>query len=308
MLRFISLIIPVCIGVQPLNANPIQHIRFKDLVFPTVEVAKNIAYNPAPADTIKAKYYLLDLYQPENDTGISRPLIIWIHGGGFKFGKKSSRGIPLWSKQFAQRGYVCAAVNYRLSRRPTLSNRDALLMACFDAVNDVAEVIDFFKKNHATYKIDTTRIILGGNSAGGMVSLQSVYGNENLINAESNRINTPSHILYNPNHIAAIINFWGGIFDSTWLKNANIPFVSVLGSKDRLVPPDNPDKGICGGIIIHRYGDSLHIHNSLKIYYGYAHELQKRFNPLWAGRATRKRWAEAGDFAADFLFRALLLN
>ncbi len=306
MLRILSLFILSWIFVHPLTGSPLQNKRFKDILFPTVAVTKNITYNAVIADTIKSKYYLLDLYQPENDTSISRPLIIWIHGGGFKFGKKSSRGIPLWSRQFAQRGYVCAAVNYRLSRKPTLSNREVLMSACFDAVEDIEKAVDFFKRNHALYRIDTNRIILGGNSAGGMVSLQAVYGDVRLLHAATNNNATPSDIIFNSQRIAAVINFWGGIFDSSWLKNANIPIVSVLGNKDRLVPPDNPETGICGGIIIHRYADVLRIPNSLKIYTGYAHELQKHFNPLWAGKSARKRWEEAGNIAADFLFQELM--
>ena len=41
---------------------------------------------------------------------------------------------------------------------------------------------------------------------------------------------------YNPHRVAAVINFWGAVFDTAWLKNANVPIVSVHGRKDRIVP------------------------------------------------------------------------
>lgn len=303
MLRsFIQGCIIICINL-PLYSQQSLPIRYKDRVFATVAISKNITYGSDLPDGAKAKYYLLDLYQPENDTSISRPLILWIHGGGFKFGSKESRGTPLWCRRFAERGYVCASVNYRLSKKNTLSDLGALINACSDAVEDIDKAIAFFKKNHALYKIDTTRIILAGNSAGGMTALQAAYGSNPAASTD-----TPAASAYltsNPGHIAAVINFWGSMFDTSLLKNNNVPVVSVHGNKDRIVPAGKPDKGLYGSLIIHRYANALHIPNSLKIYEGYAHELQKHFNPLWAGKAARKRWEEAGNFAADFLYKEL---
>lgn len=300
MLRsFIQGYIIICITL-PLYGQQLSSVRYKDRVFANITVNRNITYTADLPDGVKAKYYLLDLYEPENDTCTSRPLIIWIHGGGFKFGNKTSRGIPLWCRRFAERGYVCAAVNYRLSKKNTLSDLEALINACSDAVGDINTAVAFFTKNYARYKIDTTRIILAGNSAGGMTALQAVYGNANLM-----ILSGTAPVASNPAHIAAVINFWGGMFDTSCLKNTNVPVVSVHGSKDRIVPAGSPQKGIYGSLIIHRYADALHIPNSLKIYEGYAHELQKHFNPLWAGRAAHKRWEEAGSFAAAFLYKAL---
>lgn len=298
-----------CCAASTLFSRSLQKTRYKDPVYTDIRITQNISYVSDIPDGVKPKYYRLDLYEPENDSSVSRPLIIWIHGGGFKFGKKRSRGIPVWSKQFAQRGYVCAAINYRLSKQNTLSDREALIRACRDAMEDAGKVIDFFKKNQALYRIDTGKIILAGNSAGGMVSLQAVYSNDYLM-ASENKITDapPGDDSFNTGRIAAVINFWGGIFDSTWLRNAHVPIVSVHGNKDRIVPADNPGKGICGSIIIHRVADVLHIPNSVKIYNGFAHELQKPFNPLWAGKAARTRWTAAGNFAADFLYQELFVK
>jgi acetyl esterase/lipase len=291
----------------PLYGQQLPPVRYKDLVFATVTVDKNIIYQSNPPAGTKEKYYLLDLYQPENDTGTSRPLIIWMHGGGFKFGNKRSRGTPLWSKRFAQRGYVCAAVNYRLSKKNTLSDFTALVNACSDAIEDINQVVSFFKKNSGLYRIDTNRIILAGNSAGGMIALQLVYSNAELMTqrVQDTPVSNPVSATCNPMHIAAVINFWGGMFDTGWLKNASVPIVSVHGGKDRIVPFSKTDNGIYGSFIIHKNADALHIPNRLKVYEGYAHELQKKFNPFWAGKATKVRWQEAGQFAADFLYDEL---
>ncbi|HRN47494.1 MAG TPA: alpha/beta hydrolase, partial [Niabella sp.] len=122
------------------NNNPIEGKRFKDQVFAKVAVQKNISYKSSLPAGEKAKSFLMDVYQPENDANKARPLIIWIHGGGFRFGKKTSRGTPIWSKRFAKRGYVCAAINYRLTNRKSMSDRNNLMNACKDAMEDVNSV------------------------------------------------------------------------------------------------------------------------------------------------------------------------
>ncbi|MES1226664.1 MAG: hypothetical protein ABUT20_64920, partial [Bacteroidota bacterium] len=114
---------------------------------------------------------------------------------------------------------------------------------------------------------------------------------------------TASHI-HNPHHIIAVINYWGALFDLNWLKNTNVPIVSVHGKKDRVVPYDQK-AGMYGSLAVHRAADSLQIPNNLKIYDNYSHELQKHFNPLFAGSSAKKRWLEAGQFAADFLYQQL---
>lgn len=305
------LICSIIIGVvfsfeKSAECAPLPPVRFKDLVYMNVSVQQNITYVSDSRKDVKQKYYLLDFYEPAGDTSTLRPLIIWIHGGGFKFGKKTSRGIPLWSKAFAQKGYACAAINYRLSKKNPLSKRADLIEACLDAMEDVRKVIEFFRKNATQYRIDVSKIILAGNSAGGIIALQSVYSNQDLMkHPDQPDANSPTNPKVNPDGVVAVINFWGALLNIDWLSNAGVPIVSVHGDKDKIVPPGNSEKGLFGSVIIHREADNRHIPNQLKIYTGFAHELQKGFNPLWAGRAAKKRWREAGEFAADFLYAQL---
>jgi len=282
-----------------------QPVRFSDPVFEKVLVKKNLVYNENPSAGIKAKYHRFDFYEPEADSSTARPLIIWLHGGGFKFGKKTSGGLPLWSKTFAARGYVCAALNYRLSKKHPLKHFEDLVEGCADAVDDVNNAIQFFKNNCSQYRIDTNRIILGGNSAGGMIALQAVYSSRGDMARLIHRGNSTGPAIYNPQHIAAVVNYWGALFNADWLKHAQVPIVSAHGSRDRIVPYDDKKPPLVGSLAIHRIADSLHIPNSLKVFEGYTHELQKRFNPFFAGPAAKIRWSVAGQFAAAFLYEQL---
>jgi poly(3-hydroxybutyrate) depolymerase len=279
-----------------------QSRRFQDLIFEKVSIRQNLVYNDNPPAGVKAKHFRFDLYEPNGDTAIARPLIIWLHGGGFKYGKKTSGGLPLWSETFARRGYACAAINYRLSSKHPLKHFEDLVEACADAVDDVNNAIRFFKTHYQQFRIDTNRIILGGNSAGGMIALQAVYSSRADMARLIHRGDSSAAAVYNPQHVAAIINYWGALFNAGWLKHARVPVVSAHGSHDRVVSYDNKKPPLIGSLAIHRQADSLRIPNNLKIFEGYGHELQKHFNPLWAGPSARKRWLIAGQFAADFLY------
>lgn len=282
--------------------------RYQDLIFPEVSIVRDLIYHTA-ANEKEQKAYLFDLFQPAGDSALKRPLIIWMHGGGFKFGSKSAKGVQLWSKTFAQRGYVCAAINYRLSGKNTLFSFDEFLKASYYAVQDAKTAVAYFRKNAALYHIDPDKIILAGNSAGGMIALQAAFSsNEELakltkLTADPDALNKPDDRV----KVAAVVNFWGAIYDLNWLKNEHVPIVSVLGSNDSVVPPTHKSAPLYGGKDIHQAADQFSLPNDLKVFEGYSHELQKHFNPIFqGGKATEQRWLEAGQFAADFLYKTII--
>lgn len=275
--------------------------RYKDLVFKEVSIEKDLSYNSSASRATK-KSYLFDLYQPKGDALKKRPLIIWMHGGGFKFGSKTSKGVKVWSQNFAQRGYVCVSINYRLSKHNPLFNFDTLMKATFYATQDAKRAIGYFRANADKYGIDPDRIILGGNSAGGMTALHAAYTNNqdfgrmaHLSDPEIREVGLPKPPIY------AVINYWGAIFNLDWLSNAKIPIISVHGSEDGLVPITHKDAPLHGSLDIHQKADLLHIPNTLNVYEGYSHELQKHFNPIFEGPYAKARWLEAAQFTADYL-------
>ena len=279
--------------------------RYKDEVFDKVKVTKDVVYNSS--DSIKTKYREFDFYEPANDSLHQRPLIIWMHGGGFKFGSKNAKEIKIWGNEFAKRGYAFAAINYSLSKKNTLFKFKDLVEACYNNVDDVQKAVAYFKTNALKFNIDTSKIILGGNSAGGIIALQAVYSNrddlQNVIDSNKIIANTGN---YNPSNIAAVINFWGALFNVDWLERAKIPIVSVHGAKDRTVPINTKGVAFFGSLSIHKKADALHIANDIKVYEDYGHELQKTFNPFFRSNATKKRWKEAAGFSAAFLYENVL--
>jgi acetyl esterase/lipase len=98
---------------------------------------------------------MLDIYIP---SGITTPTatIIHIHGGAFLMGSKGVSEQPSF-QTFFNNGYICADINYRLSS-------DTLWPA---QVHDCKAAIRFLKTHALQYNIDTCKIGVIGESAGG---------------------------------------------------------------------------------------------------------------------------------------------
>ena len=74
-----------------------------------VKVNKDIVY-----ETIGSRKLLLDLYMAEKASK-PQPLIIFIHGGGWKSGSKDRGAFLQLIKEITDSGFALASVEYRLS-------------------------------------------------------------------------------------------------------------------------------------------------------------------------------------------------
>jgi len=102
----------------------------------------------------------LDLYLPAaNMEGPARPAVIWIHGGGFKGGKKAEPRAQNVCGSLAAAGYVCASIDYRLGEHCWPTN----LLDCKNAVR-------FLRAHAGDYHVDPARIAIMGGSTGGYLA------------------------------------------------------------------------------------------------------------------------------------------
>ncbi|MES2107203.1 MAG: alpha/beta hydrolase [Bacteroidota bacterium] len=297
-----TLLLTAGIFCSAIIATHAQTVRYKDMVFPNIKTAIDLSYDTVdPSGKNKARRF--DLYQPAGDSANNRPLIIWMHGGGFKFGSKDDKSNQLLGKFFAQRGYVVVTINYTLSKKFPFLNFEELKRSCYQGVQDAKQAIGFFKQHSHEYHIDPNKIILAGNSAGGMIALQAAFSTNPELAKFAGVPDEGSHdkeLL----KVAGVINFWGAIFNLDWLKNAKTPIVNVYGSTDSIVAPTHKGPPLFGGAEIREKATALGIPNEVKVFEGYSHELHKHFNPLFSGgKDTQARWLEAAQFAADFLYK-----
>lgn len=102
---------------------------------------------------------LMNVVRPVGREG-RRPLVLWLHGGGWAGGSRS--GLQVMAETCAAFGYVSATADYSLTtsghRFPT-------------QLEDVAAALTYLLDNAERFEIDTQRVIVGGDSAGGHLSL-----------------------------------------------------------------------------------------------------------------------------------------
>jgi acetyl esterase/lipase len=84
------------------------------------------------------------------------PLIVFVHGGGWKRGDKASATGPEQAAHWRAAGYAFASINYRLVPDATVEQQAA----------DVANALAWLRGHAATMGIDPARIVLVGHSAG----------------------------------------------------------------------------------------------------------------------------------------------
>src|SRR3954469_20208519 len=90
-------------------------LRYRDEIFSTVTKTADVAYGSAVDQTGANVTLKLDVYRPAGDTVTKRPVIVWVHGGSFRAGSKTSPEIVDEANTFARKGYVTASIDYRLS-------------------------------------------------------------------------------------------------------------------------------------------------------------------------------------------------
>jgi acetyl esterase/lipase len=97
---------------------------------------------------------LADLFLPDDCAG-PWPVIVWLHGGGWRFGDR--RYAPDLSRRFASHGFAMASIDYRLTT-------NAIFPA---AIEDVKSAVRWLRASADHYGLDGSHIGLWGSSAGG---------------------------------------------------------------------------------------------------------------------------------------------
>ncbi len=130
----------------------------------------------------------LDLYLPP-DTSSPVPVVIWVHGGGWRGGSKGNGGRAL---NMTTRGFSVVDVEYRLSG-------EALFPA---QIEDCKTAVRWVRANAKKYNLDPDRIGAWGSSAGGhLVAMMGLTHDENVFE-------TDDHSQYS-SQVQVICNWFG---------------------------------------------------------------------------------------------------
>jgi predicted esterase len=217
-----------CTVPAPPGAAP---LRYRDQVFNGVTVTPDLQYGSAPDNNNNPVALKLDLYQPTGDTNTSRPAVIWAHGGGFCCGDKASADMPALSNYFAQRGYVAVSINYRLLATSGCSGANGVTPQCYAAAmaaqHDAQAAVRWLRANAATYRIDPSRIAIGGESAGAIMAT--------AVGVHSDDPGTSGNPGY-PSTVRAWVSISGGVPGGIFVDSSDSPGLLFSGTADPIVP------------------------------------------------------------------------
>jgi dienelactone hydrolase len=251
MKKFIFFALFLCLGAMFAQAQtcPTSQ-RYRKQVFPRINVTSNIVYERAdkydPLGINWLEDIKLDFYEPAGDGLAKRPLVIFFFGGAFEIGDKTDADVRAWCDSMAHHGYCAAAVNYRLGFN--VASTASAIRAVYRAVQDSRAAIRFFKEKANLYKIDTTQIFVGGESAGAITALHTAYMNTDAkAPGEIHGSLTEWQDLgcldcvgdYRRHTVdpKGIISLWGAVYSLSYIEPAiKVPTLLIHGTSDFIVP------------------------------------------------------------------------
>jgi len=164
----------------------------------------------------------LDVYKPKAESTKARPVIVWIHGGGWQNGNKSS-GMGRLSSYVAGGEFVGVSVGYRLTDKGSWPAQ----------IHDCKAAIRWIRANAERLGIDADKIGVWGSSAGGhLVSHLGSSGDVKEVEGDLGTTGASSRV-------ACVVDFCGpSDFPNFQLTSgAQNPVTKLLGG----LPKDKPE-------------------------------------------------------------------
>ncbi len=174
-----------------------------------IMVASGFARTPdltaryARVDTVDLK---IDLHLPPPrfdaegrllDGPAARPLLLWIHGGGWRGGSRADESPAL---PFVDSGYVVASIDYRLSGQAVWPAQ----------IHDAKAAVRWLRAHAATLHLDTARIVAWGTSSGGhLAALLGVTTPADGLEGDVVIVGPPDDARAHGSHVRAVVNFYG---------------------------------------------------------------------------------------------------
>jgi predicted esterase len=231
-----------------------------------------VTYGSAIGSSGFLQYLKMDIYNALDDTTTNKPVMILAFGGAFITGERGD--MEGFARLFAQKGYVSAAIDYRLlSLNGGIPDSVSGLEAAVKASFDMKAAIRHFRKEAANgnpYNIDESKIFIGGVSAGAIAALNAAMLDEEDV--------TEPHVLQviNDNggfegnsgdaenlsyssEVAGVFNMSGAVYRLSYINDDDPPIYSVHGDMDEVVPYEYDFVRLFGIEIIPLYGSkSIH--------------------------------------------------
>ena len=197
------------------------------------------------SDTLRLdRYFLSGMEQADS------PVVIFVFGGGFRFGERYSEMFVPYFEFLARHGCTVASIDYRtMLGRTTFEGRPSpvdfmnILQSAIDtAVVDLYDATRYIAQQRESWGINPEKIVISGSSAGAITVLQAEYYR---CNSHSLAAHLPEGFRY-----AGVISFAGAISDKQKLHWQTLPCPVMLfhGNADGIVPFRKAHLPFLGGL------------------------------------------------------------
>ena len=249
----------------------------------------------------------LDVYFPD-DNSTDRPVLMFIHGGGFTGGIKHKPEIVEMAEYYASRGWVYVSIDYRTTEElgdiDDMSQKEIIdyyqgiapkewiehtfegaestkqiqqSVAMYAAQRDSKAALRWIVANADTYSIDVDEIAVGGASAGSITTIALGISNESDFRDEISIDEDPTLATTNLNEtydVKSMVYFWG--------SNVKVKLYNTVYEVDRYDAKDpelfmahgdgnDPVTPYEGALALQDIYDSLGIYNELVTLEGHGH-------------------------------------
>lgn len=152
-----------------------------------------VTYGSAVDFAGTSRSLVMDISYPIGDSiqAGGRPVMLLIHGGAFLAGSKDETSIVAMRRQFAQRGYVTAAINYRLGMFQWAGNWNCNISWIFNqpwnclnmgdttewmrgyyrGVQDAHGALRYLMNDSAQFHLNSQKVFVVGESAGAFIAM-----------------------------------------------------------------------------------------------------------------------------------------
>lgn len=219
----------VCIGMLVLSSGTTTaQTQYLDSLYSDIEKT-TFTYYSKPNEDLK-----LDLYDPIDNTDRNRPLLLYVHGGGFAGGERDHPAHNAFLKNMAARGYVTATMSYTLlmkgksfgCQQPASNKMETFLKTA----RDINRAVAFMLENQSRFRIDASKIVILGSSAGAEAVTHAAYWQ--ATRSDSNGTILPAEFRY-----GGMVSMAGALANIRHITAENaVPTQLFHGTCDNLVP------------------------------------------------------------------------
>ena len=280
---------------------PYGVLTYEDIVY-----ASGLAHTQSSVEP-SATPLKLDVYCPDSNS-TDRPVLMFIHGGGFTGGIKHKPEIVEMGNYYASRGWVYVSIDYRTTEElgdiDDMSQHEIIdyyagiapqewiehtfdgaestkqiqqSIAMYAAQRDSKAALRWIVANADTYSIDVDEIAVGGASAGSITTIALGISDEGDFRDEISNDEDPTLATTNLNEtydVKSMVYFWG--------SNVKVELYNTVYEVDRYDENDpelfmahgdgnDPVTPYEGALALQDIYDSLGIHSELVTLEGHGH-------------------------------------